>query len=90
MALYKIRLDLVLNPGPDRVYTVTSPDVPFVVEGSTPEEIRDNVQDVVNSMVEIYQREGWELPPALRGVDKGDFVTTNTYFALNRLKSNHS
>jgi len=66
MALYKIRLDLELNPGPDRVYTVTSPDVPFVVEGSTPEEIRDNVQDVVNGMVEIYQREGWELPPALR------------------------
>lgn len=66
MALYKIRLDLELNPGPDKVYTVTSPDVPFVTEGSTPEEILNNVQDAIRSMVEIYEREGWELPPALR------------------------
>ena len=67
MAIYKISLKLELNPGPDKMYTVTSPDVPgLVTEGSTLEEIWRNVQDAINSMVEVFQREGWELPPALQ------------------------
>jgi antitoxin HicB len=66
MALYKIRLNLEPNEGSD-VFTITSPDVPeLITEGSTPEEIWHNVQDAIRSMVEIYQKQGWELPPALR------------------------
>jgi predicted RNase H-like HicB family nuclease len=39
MALYSIRL--YLEPNPDGIYTVTSPDVPgLVTEGQTPEEIQ--------------------------------------------------
>lgn len=67
MSLYTIRLNLELNPGPDKVYTVTSPDVPeLVTEGSTPEEIAHNVQDAISCFIEVCQNKGWDLPPALR------------------------
>jgi predicted RNase H-like HicB family nuclease len=64
MNLYSIRLSLELNA--NGVYTVTSPDVPGLVsEGSTPEEITHNVQDAIRVMIEVFDREGWLLPPAL-------------------------
>jgi predicted RNase H-like HicB family nuclease len=50
MAFYSIRLNLEPNPG--GVYTVTSPDVPgLVTEGSTPEEIRHNVQEALDVLL---------------------------------------
>lgn len=65
--LYNIRLNLELNPGPDKVYTVTSPDIPeLFTEGCTLEEIHHNVQDAIRCMVEIYNKNGWTLPPVLR------------------------
>lgn len=67
MELRKIRLDLELNPGPDRVYTVTSPDVPgLVTEGSTPEEILRNVQEALEVLFEGWAELGKEPPPALK------------------------
>lgn len=64
MSLYNIRLVLELDEG---VYTVTSPDVPgLVTEGRTPDEIRRNVQEAIDCMVEVYQREGWDLPDSLK------------------------
>ena len=67
MAMYKIRLNLELNPGEDRVYTVTSPDVPgLVTEGSTPEEIRTNVADALETLLEFLDSEGRVRPAALR------------------------
>jgi antitoxin HicB len=67
MVLYKIRLDLELNPGPDRVYTITSPDVPgLVTEGSTPEEIQRNVQEALDVLFEAWEELGKEPPPALK------------------------
>lgn len=67
MALYKIRLNLELNPGPDRVYTVTSPDIPgLVTEGSTPDEINRNVQEVLAGLIEVWHDLGMAMPPALR------------------------
>lgn len=67
MQVYNIRLNLELNPGPDRVYTVTSPDIPeLFTEGSTLDEIQRNVQDAIRALVAVYQENGWELPPALR------------------------
>jgi antitoxin HicB len=67
MALRKIRLYLELNPGPDRVYTITSPDVPgLVTEGSTPEEIARNVQDAIECLLAGWKKYGVEIPPALR------------------------
>ncbi len=66
MAIYKIRLKLELNSGDDRVYTVTSPDMPgLVTEGSTPEEIGQNVQEALDCLVEVFNAQGWELPPSL-------------------------
>lgn len=64
MSLYNIRLVPELDEG---VYTVTSPDVPgLVTEGRTPDEIRRNVQEAIDCMVEVYQREGWDLPDLLK------------------------
>lgn len=67
MKLYKIRLDLELNPGPDKVYTITSPDIPgLVTEGSTPEEILHNVQEALEVLFEGWEELGEQLPPVLR------------------------
>ncbi|HMQ53598.1 MAG TPA: type II toxin-antitoxin system HicB family antitoxin [Anaerolineae bacterium] len=67
MALYKIRLELELNPGPDQVYTVTSPDVPgLVTEGSTPEEINRNVQEALEALMLGWKKYGLEVPLALQ------------------------
>lgn len=80
MDLYQIRLNLELNPGTDRVYTVTSPDVPgLTTEGRTFDEIQKNVQDAINVMMAVYREQGWELPLALqpeqaRPIDKLDLV----------------
>jgi antitoxin HicB len=52
MGLHTIRLYLEPNAG--GVYTVTSPDVPgLVTEGSTPDEIQANVQEALDSLVEV-------------------------------------
>lgn len=67
MELRKIRLDLELNPGPDRVYTITSPDIPgLVTEGSTPEEILGNVQDALEVLFEEWEELGQDIPSALK------------------------
>ena len=66
MSLYSIKLNLEWDEAA-RVYVVTSPDVPeLITEGAAPEEIIRNVQDAIDVMIDVYQREGWELPPALR------------------------
>lgn len=65
MAFYSIRLNLEPNPG--GVFTVTSPDVPgLVTEGSSPEEIRHNVQEALDGLLAAWRELGKELPPALR------------------------
>lgn len=67
MAMYQIRLNLELNPGPDRVFTVTSPDLPeLITEGSTPTEIAHNVQDAITCLLEGLAEFGLEVPRALR------------------------
>ncbi len=67
MAIYKIKLNLELNPGSDRIYTVTSPDVPgLVTEGRTPEEIRRNVIEALEVLIMGLKELGKELPPVLQ------------------------
>lgn len=64
--MYSIRLHLELDEETG-IYTVTSPDVPgLVTEGSTPEEIRDNVAEVLEGLVEIWAELGMPVPPALQ------------------------
>lgn len=71
MSIYKIRLQLELNPGPDRVYTVTSPDLPeLITEGRTPAEIAVNVQDAISCLLEGLAEFGLDVPPALRPRDR--------------------
>lgn len=83
MALYKIRLNLELNPGEDRVYTVTSPDVPgLVTEGSTPDEIRHNVSEALEVLIMGLKELGKELPPALRQPVQEDSVETDLLMSI--------
>ena len=67
MSLYTIRL--YLEPNPDGVYTVTSPDVPgLVTEGKTPDEVQANVQEALDALLAAWAELGRGLPPALRPV----------------------
>jgi predicted RNase H-like HicB family nuclease len=66
MNLYTIRLELELDE-PSGVYTVTSPDVSeLITEGSTPEEILHNVQEVLEDLFEIWAELGQEIPTTLQ------------------------
>lgn len=65
MSLFSIRL--YLEPNPDGVYTVTSPDVPgLVTEGKSPAEIQKNVQEALDALKVAWQEIGMEMPPVLR------------------------
>jgi len=67
LQLHTIRL--YLEPNPNGVFTVTSPDVPgLVTEGSTPDEIWRNVQEALDALEEAWQAVGKALPSALRPV----------------------
>jgi len=64
--MYSIQLNLELNEG-SGVYTVTSDDVPgLVTEGSTPEEISQNVEEALDGLLEVWADLGMEIPPALQ------------------------
>ena len=65
MTNYRIRL--TLEPNPNGVFTVTSPDVPgLVTEGQTAVEIQANVQDALSALLEAWTELGKTPPPALR------------------------
>ena len=67
MSLHTIRL--YLEPNPDGVFTVTSPDVPgLVTEGKTPDEVQANVQAALDALLAVWAELGRGLPPALRPV----------------------
>jgi antitoxin HicB len=67
MTYYRIRL--TLEPNPDGVFTVTSPDVPgLVTEGTTAAEIQANVQDALHALFEAWEELGQTPPPALRPI----------------------
>jgi len=62
---YRIRL--TLEPNPNGVFTVTSPDVPgLVTEGQTAAEIQANVQEALSALLEAWAELGKTPPPALR------------------------
>jgi antitoxin HicB len=67
MTMYRIRLHL--EPNPDGIYTVTSPDVPgLVTEGRTPAEILSNVEEALAALLEAWVELGQEPPAAFRPV----------------------
>jgi len=67
MTMYRIRLHL--EPNPDGIYTVTSPDMPgLVTEGRTPAEILSNVEEALAALLEAWAELGQEPPTAFRPV----------------------
>lgn len=64
--MYSIHLNLELDVE-SGVYTVTSPDVPgLVTEGSTPDEISQNVREALEGLLEVWKELNMPLPPALQ------------------------
>jgi antitoxin HicB len=63
-------ITLQLEPNPNGVFTVTSPDVPgLVTEGTTPEEILRNVQEALDALTAARRSLGQSplaLPPVAR------------------------
>ena len=77
MTNYRIRLKL--EPNPDGVFTVTSPDVPgLVTEGKTASEIQSNVQDAVNALLEAWAKLGRPIPATLRPLTSDDEQSVET------------
>lgn len=77
MTNYRIRLNL--EPNPDGVFTVTSPDVPgLVTEGRTASEIQANVQEALSALFEAWTELGKTPPPALRPVSTDRIQTIET------------
>jgi len=67
MTNYRIRL--TLEPNPNGVFTVTSPDVPgLVTEGKDAAEIQANVQEALVALMEAWAESGQKPPAALRPV----------------------
>jgi len=67
MTMYRIRLHL--DPNPDGIYTVTSPDVPgLVTEARTPAEILSNVEEALAALLEAWAELGQEPPTVFRPV----------------------
>lgn len=63
------RIHLTLEPNPNGVFTVTSPDVPgLVTEGQTAAEIQANVQEALTALFEAWATLGKAPPPALRSI----------------------
>jgi len=63
------RIHLTLEPNPNGVFTVTSPDVPgLVTEGKTATEIQANVQEALEALFEAWAELGQAPPPALRPI----------------------
>jgi len=59
--LYKV--PLILSPQPEGGYTVTSPVLPeLITEGSSLEEVMENVRDALRAALEIYQDLDKPLP----------------------------
>jgi len=64
---HMLSIRLHLEPNPNGVYTVTSPDAPgLATEACTPEEILRNVQEALQELMAAWQERGMEPPPALR------------------------
>lgn len=67
MTNYRIRL--ILEPNPNGVFTVTSPDVPgLVTEGENAVEIQANVQEALAALMEAWAGLGQNPPAALRPI----------------------
>ncbi len=67
MTNYRIRL--TLEPNPNGVFTVTSPDVPgLVTEGKTASEIQANVQEALDALFDAWAELGQTPPPALHPI----------------------
>jgi len=67
MTNYRIRL--TLEPNPNGIFTVTSPDVPgLVTEGKTATEIQSNVQEALAALFEAWTELGQTPPPALHPI----------------------
>ncbi|HMT08573.1 MAG TPA: type II toxin-antitoxin system HicB family antitoxin [Pyrinomonadaceae bacterium] len=63
------KLPLVLDPQPEGGWTITCPILPgLVTEADTVDEIRTNVTDAIEALLEGYEELGQPVPDALQPV----------------------
>jgi antitoxin HicB len=65
------KIPLLLTPQPEGGFTVTSPLLPeLITEGDSMDEVLANVQDALETVIEMYEDLGKQLPYNLQSVDQ--------------------
>lgn len=80
------KIPLLLTPQPEGGFTVTSPLLPeLITEGDSMDEVLANVQDALESVIEMYEDLGKELPQNLQSVDQNSpaYPTSSLYNKYN-------
>ncbi len=70
------KVPLIFEPQPEGGYTVTSPLLPeLITEGDTLEEARNNAEDALQAVLELYEEMGISISSVLQPiVDKAPFL----------------
>jgi antitoxin HicB len=77
------KIPLLLTPQPEGGFTVTSPLFPeLITEGDSMDEVLANVQDALESVIEMYEDLGKELPQNLQSVDQNSPALIETIISV--------
>ena len=84
MADHVYKLPLVLDPQPEGGWTITCPILPgLITEADTLEEVRLNVADAVEAIIEGYDDLNQPLPDVLRPVGNTSPFLADTLIHLD-------
>ncbi|MBD2140088.1 type II toxin-antitoxin system HicB family antitoxin [Anabaena sp. FACHB-1250] len=77
------KIPLLLTPQPEGGFTVTSPLLPeLITEGDSMDEVLANVQDALESVIEMYEDLGKELSQNLQSVDQNSPALIETIISV--------
>ncbi|MEY2911851.1 MAG: hypothetical protein RLZZ184_1160 [Cyanobacteriota bacterium] len=77
------KIPLLLTPQPEGGFTVTSPLLPeLITEGDSMNEVLANVQDALESVIEMYEDLGKELSQNLQSVDQNSPALIETIISV--------
>lgn len=80
------KIPLLLTPQPEGGFTVTSPLLPeLITEGDSMDEVLANVQDALESVIEMYEDLGKELPQNLQSVDQNSPALIETIIYISQM-----
>ena len=77
------KIPRLLTPQPEGGFTVTSPLLPeLITEGDSMDEVLANVQDALESVIEMDEVLGKELPQNLQSVDQNSPALIETIISV--------